>query len=206
MPPTVLVSRDREDVERRLRTGPTLNANPPPVVTSTITWITAILTSLLNYVTYFIGDNSDQIMVLKNRISELEENVASTSAQQTIPTPTQHEPLHPPSRRARCKRCHALGHDTNDCRSKDPVAIKKRVANNQKARKRTDTIQPPTIPTPYTSPTDFYGHPLFMHNSMPTSSPQALVALATDAKELRRRKVQSTRDKRRRGAVSTNKP
>jgi hypothetical protein len=50
-----------------------------------------------------------------------------------------------------------------------------------------------------------YSHlPYFNHfrESLPTAT--ALVAQAADAKELRRRKLQSTRDKRRKGAKSAN--
>jgi len=35
----------------------------------------------------------------------------------------------------RCQRCHAIGHDKEECRTKDPAASKKQVANNIKARK-----------------------------------------------------------------------
>jgi len=49
-------------------------------------------------------------------------------------------------------------------------------------------------------PFDRYGKELYYNRS--TSSYQAFTALAADAKELRRRKVQSTRDKRRRRATT----
>jgi hypothetical protein len=134
--PTVLTSADREDVERRLTTGPSLGTNPPPVVVTLIAWIIAIITSLLNYVSLFLGVISDDVAALSERVAELEENVphAAPAAQPTPPTQTTQQPPRP-SARTRCKRCHALGHDTTDCRSRDPVAVKKRVSNNQKAWK-----------------------------------------------------------------------
>jgi hypothetical protein len=133
---TVLTSGDREDVERRLTTGPSLGVNPPPAVTTLIAWITAIITSLLNFISQFLGVISDDVATLKERVAELEVNVPHTApaAQLTPPTQTTQQPLRP-SAWTRCKCCHALGHDTTDCRSRDLVAMKKHVSNNQKAQK-----------------------------------------------------------------------
>jgi len=47
--PTVLTSGDRADVEQRLTTGPALPANTPSALVATISWITAIITSLLYF-------------------------------------------------------------------------------------------------------------------------------------------------------------
>lgn len=197
--PTVLTSVDREDVERRLTTGPSLGANPPPMIVTIISWITAIITSLLNFVSLFLGVISDDLAGLTDRVSELEENVPypAPAAQPTPPTQTSQQPPRP-SARTRCKRCHALGHDTADCRSRDPVAVKKRVSNNQKARKRQqEATQLPASAAPYHLSFD----PLrYIHQPIPPTTTHALLAQAADAKELRRRKVQSMRDKRRKGA------
>src|ERR1700683_1555728 len=194
--PTVLTSGDREDVEQRLRSGPPLQQDAPLLLKTVITWVTRIITSLLNYVSYFIGIISDDVAALTKRVAELEENVphAAPVAQPTPPTTSQ-QPSHP-SVRTRCKRCHALGHDTMDCRSKDPVALKKRVSNNQRARKKQELTQP-LATSPYYILMDPLRH---IHQQYPPTSPHALQALAADAKELRRRKVQSTWDKRRKGA------
>jgi len=197
---TVLTSGDREDVERRLMTGPSLGANPPTVIVTLIGWITAIITSLLNFVSQFLGVISDDVAGLADRVSELEENVphAAPAAQPTPPTQTSQQPPRP-STRTRCKRCHALGHDTTECRSRDPVAVKKRVSNNQKARKRQqEATHLPASSAPY--PLSF--DPLrYIHQPIPPTTTHALLAQAADAKELRRRKVQSMRDKRRKGVV-----
>jgi hypothetical protein len=210
MPPTVLHSDDRADVQSALESQPKFT---DPQSKALYNWVLRLVTALFNYVTYFLGDSSDRIDDLIHRIQVLEEQSQAPQPQPTIPhTTTPQQPSHP-SRRQRCKRCHwhALGHDTKDCRSKDPIAIKKRVTNNQKARKLLDRGPPlggtgPPMPpsnssvhfTPY-GPTDSFGNQLYQSSS----SYQAFTALAADAKELRRRKVQSTRDRRRRGATST---
>jgi hypothetical protein len=88
------------------------------------------------------------------------------------------------------------------------------VTNNQKAKKLNQdppgpypaTVMPITDSSVFFRPGDGlpfdrYGKELYYDRS--TSSYQAFTALAADAKELRRRKVQSTRDKRRRGATTT---
>src|ERR1700678_754580 len=95
----------------------------------------------------------------------------------------------------------AIGHDTTQCRTKDPVTIKKRVANNQKIKKESATLQarfpiPPRL-HPYHQ---YFGDPI-----IPYQQPlQTYYANIADAKELRRRKTQSTWDKRRKGATSSS--
>jgi hypothetical protein len=219
MPPSVLHSDDRADVTSALASQPKFT---DPQVKALYNWVLRLVTALFNYVSYFIGDNSDRTDSLQERVLDLEEKfqelqssaaVPSTTVPPTTPHPNPQQPLHQ-SRRPRCKRCHALGHDTNDCRSKDPVAVKKRISNNQKARKL-NTKDPPLLGGPGVSivptssaqfgtfgPTDRWGYPLQYNHS--SQSFEAFTALAVDAKELRRRKVQSTRDKRlRRGATTT---
>ena len=192
--PVVLTSGDREEVIRALETKPSLRS-PADLYN----WVLRLITALFHYVTFFMGDNADQIQSLRFRIQGLEEKSQSQLTQQTHPTPTPQQPARPTRR---CQRCHAIGHGTNDCRTKDPVVVKKRVSNNQKARKRAaEQSQPPPIGSPYYGPANLFGDPLFIHNPPPSS--QALMALAADAKELRRRKVQSMRDKRRSGATTT---
>jgi len=210
MPPTVLVSDDRADVESALASKPSFTDAQSRALYN---WCFRLITALFNYVSYFLGDSSDRIDDLYLRIQVLEEQSQAPQPQPTIPDiSTPQQPSHP-SRRQRCKRCHALGHDTKDCRSKDPVAIKKRVTNNQKARKLLDRdpnlrgTGPPMPPSSSSvhfsphGPTDSYGNQLYFNR--PSSTYEAFTALAVDAKELRRRKVQSVRDKRRRGATST---
>lgn len=89
-------------------------------------------------------------------------------------------------RHVRCSKCHARGHDSTVCRSQNPEAVKRRIASNRKANKR----KPPSIPInqypPYAPAPHMY--------PPPTTNWSAFM---TDANELRRRKTQSNRDKRR---------
>jgi hypothetical protein len=62
--PTILTSGDREEVEWRLMTGPPLAVNLPPALIAIMTWITSPITSLLNYIWYFLGVISDNIATL----------------------------------------------------------------------------------------------------------------------------------------------
>jgi hypothetical protein len=195
--PSVLISSDREEVKSALASQPRFT---DAQVIALYNWVVRLVTALLNYVTYFIGDNSDRIDSLQQKIQELETSIAN---QPTQSTPTPHQPQHPPhpSRLTRCQRCHALGHGIIDCRTKDPVTIKKRVANNQKAKK--EAQRQSQAPDLGLRPPVYYPHLFADPTIPPSSSNQAMVALAADAKELRRRKMQSTRDKRRKGAPST---
>jgi len=210
MPPSVLTSNDRADVESALASQPKFT---DPQVKALYNWVLRLVTALFNYVSFFLGDNSDRTDNLIHRVQALEEkSQVPQQPQSTTPSITPQQPS-APSKRSRCRRCSALGHDTNQCRTKDPITVKKRVTNNQKARKQARDppfslggLPFPTAPpqySPFYGPrgvTDLFGDPLFGYSS-PT--PQAFTALAADAKELRRRKVQSTRDKRRRGVTTT---
>ena len=211
--PTVLDSNDRADVASALASPPVFTQ---PQVLALYGWVSRLVTALFNYVSFFLGDNAERTIFLENRVQDLEEKLEELQSKpavpQTIPHSIPQQPLRP-TKSIRCKRCSALGHDTNDCRSKDPIAIKKRVTNNQKARKRSmmqdHPIPGPAMPPstssvhfrPDGSPVNSFGHPLYFDSR--TSTYQAFTALAADAKELRRRKMQSTRDRRRRGATST---
>jgi hypothetical protein len=95
--PTVLTGGDREDVERRLMTGPPLTVNLPSALITIIGWITAIITSFLNFVSYFLGIISDDVATLDECVSKLKVSVpqAAPAAQPTPPTPQQQPSCHP---------------------------------------------------------------------------------------------------------------
>jgi len=206
MPPSVLVSDDRADVESALASKPSFT---DPQSRALYNWCLRLVTALFNYVSFFLGDNADRHDSLQNRVQDLEEKLqdlqSTPPAPMTTPHPTPQQPLRP-ARPVRCKRCSAIGHDTNDCRTKDPIAVKKRVLNNRKKKKQSEDQPAGGVPAqpmpPHLSP--FFQRDVF-GNYNPDSGPstQAFTALAADAKELRRRKVQSVRDKRRRGATSS---
>ena len=211
--PTVLNSNDRADVVSALASPPTFTQ---PQVLALYGWVSRLVTALFNYISFFLGDNAEQTVFLENCVQDLEEKLKELQSKPavplTIPHSTPQQPLHP-TKLIRCKRCSALGHDTNDCRSKDPIAIKKQVTNNQKARKRSmmqdhpipGPAMPPSTSSVYFRPdgstTDAFGSPLYFNPC--TSTYQAFTALAADTKELRRRKMQSMWDWRRWGATST---
>jgi hypothetical protein len=199
--PSVLISDDRADVESALASQPRFTDQQTKALYN---WVLRLVTALFNYVSFFMGDNADRQISLQSRVTDLEEKFQELQSSSPVPATTSHTtPQQPPapSSRSRCRRCSALGHDTKDCRTKDPVAVKKRVSNNQKARKSaaTPTVIPPQH-SPYHGPGNLFGDPMFPYSPPST---QAFSALAADAKELRRRKMQSTRDRRRRGATST---
>jgi hypothetical protein len=141
--------------------------------------------------------------VFTTRIDDLEKRIPITSIFPDNPNPrstmrnTQSATPHPSKRR--CAECHARGHMDTECRTKDTAVMRKRVASNQKRKKAARSA--PSVPLPF--PTPSFSHPAF-YGYQPTPNPQALMAMATDAEELRRRRQQSNRDKRaRRSAIPT---
>src|SRR5277367_6399260 len=130
MPPSMLVSDDRADVESVLASKPSLT---DPQSRALYNWCFRLITALFNYVSFFLGDNADRHDSLQNRVQDLEEKLQDLQSTPPAPTTTPHpipqQPLRP-ARSVRCKRCSAIGHDTKDCRTKDPIAVKKRVLNN----------------------------------------------------------------------------
>jgi hypothetical protein len=199
MPPSVLISDDRDVVTSALESKPKFT---DPQSIALYNWCFQILTVLLNYVTYFIGYNSDRIDGLTQTVDQLTTQVEELHHHASQPAP---DPL--PARQPttsigrRCQRCNTIGHDTSTCRTKDPVAVKKRVANNSKIKKAAASIQgqlpiPPRL-YPYNQ---YFGDP-FIPSQQPLQSYYAAIA---DAKELRRRKVQSAWDRRRTNGVASN--
>jgi len=191
-----LTSSDRAAVASALKNGPQLPGEVPRVITILVNWVTLIVNALLAYVTNVMGTNTDQIHNLQDRLDAIEQQDADNESSPAPTTP--HPPVQPscgPVRASRCQRCHATGHDTTNCRTRDPVATKKRIANNQKIKKAANIPIPPSPYPGFVQPHSYFYQP------PPPSSYPAIAALAVDAQELRRRKAQSTRDKRRKAAV-----
>ena len=164
--PTVLDSKDHADVVSALTSPPTFTQ---PQVLALYGWVSQLITMLFNYVSFFLGNNAEWTIFLENCVQDLEEKLEELQSKPTVPPTIPHSTLQQPlcpTKSIRCKRCSALGHNTNDCHSKDPVAIKKQVTNNQKARKQARD-QAPSIPPHYSpfygprGPTDLLGEPLF---------------------------------------------
>ncbi|KAF8218360.1 hypothetical protein K438DRAFT_1796748 [Mycena galopus ATCC 62051] len=105
--------------------------------------------------------------------------------------------LKPAGRLSRCKKCHARGHDTNSCRTTNPAAIRKRVAQNSRAVRAVQAahVLVPSAPTlSRVIGSAFMAAPI----------PMEFAAIAADTTELRRHAAQSRRDKRLRGRSSTS--
>jgi hypothetical protein len=216
MTPSVLTSDQRELFESRLAAGPNYpDQNRPTIVLAVVAWITTILRHLLAFVSHWLGVIHDDLAAVVERIDELEANqprqVAPVST--TLPaaalasatTSNDHSSL-------RCRRCRASGHDTTQCRTKNPDLVKKRVDNNKKAKKEIERQRanplphnrlPPYNPYLFNLQDYFYERPPPPPPCRPGMTTRSMTALAVDAQEFRRRQSQSARDKRRKGATST---
>ena len=144
--PSFLTMPEKTEVEELLRVGPTLQSTPPGALKVTIDWIRSILQLLLTFINIAIGTLMEDIDMITDRVTALETTAtAQPVCEQAAATAT---PVQPPrlSSRTRCKCCDALGHTTEECCTKDPAAIKKRVGHNQKERKRQAPAQLPPLP------------------------------------------------------------
>ena len=201
MPPSVLISNDYDVVKQALESKPKF------IDAQTIAlynWCFRLLTALFNYVTFFIGDNSDRHELLKQEVDELKEQVEELRTHASLPAPDPLPVKQPSTAKPgkRCQRCHATGHDTTTCHTRDPDAMKKRVSNNAKIKKAATDIyvQRPIPPRLHPYP-QYFGDPI-----IPPQQPlQAYFAAIADAKEFRRRKMQSTKDRRRANVATTNR-
>jgi hypothetical protein len=159
-------------------------------------WVYSLFSILLAYVVQAITVVKQDLTDYRTRIPEFSQRLDDLERRpqtQDAAPPTQ--PAR--ARKGKCKRCHAFGHDEKDCRTKDPEVMKRRVAKNEKLKKRTPVIPPP-MPPPIHYATAPYPTPA-------SPVPDSYIALFTDATEMRRRNAQSTRDKRkarRRAAVA----
>ena len=210
--PSMLISDNHADVESALTSQPKFT---DPQVKALYNWVFQLVTTLFSYVSFFMGDNADRHKTLRFHVQDLEDKFQELQDTPPIPTTTPHTTPQQPPALPKCLRCHccsALGHDTKDCRTKDPIAVKKRVTNNQKARKQTEdpplgVIQLPRAPPQYSpfygthSVTDIFGDPLFIYSQ---PSPQAFTSPVVDAKELRWRKMQSRQDRHHTNGVASS--
>jgi hypothetical protein len=157
-----------------------------------------IITWVVNLITLFLTFFESVIKEIIDRIADLEDDDTSKVSalrSSTPPVTTSVATTIPSSRR--CTKCHARGHTDASCRTTDPAAMRKRVALNQKRKKNARTaaaaataMPPPSLPS-IPTPAPFYGqYPV-------QTSPQVVATFMADAEELRRRRQQSNRDKRR---------
>jgi hypothetical protein len=219
----VLGHADAVLIRERLDANPQFTSQLPPPVRMVFDWVLVIVRLLYRLIVLVLNVSNDRIDTLTVRLDDLQANPVFDFEHQPAPQPaSQQAPIlraQPrPSKSTRCQRCHAMGHAVADCRTQDPATNKKRVSATQKAakemeRRRIAAILPRAPPANSRfvfDLADFFGD----SNPVPSSSSQqatrsmttrSMTALAVDATELRRRKIQSTRDKRRRkAAASTN--
>ena len=99
--------------------------------------------------------------------------------------------------RQRCAKCHATGHSAPECLTQDPAAMRKRIAGNRQQKRGSHVGQrplPPFFPAPAFSP---YPNPY----PLPFAPQGFDAAFVADAEELRRRRNQSARDRRKHHAT-----
>jgi hypothetical protein len=148
---------------------------PPRVdnrISPIIDWILTIASYLRLLIAITFKRMYENVTDLDNRVTAIEDRSSHTETT-NIAKGWHH---------VRCTKCHARGHMADTCRTQNPEVVRRRIANNKKANKRTSPVipDPPYAPAPHMYP--------------PTSQ---WTAFMVDATELRRRKNQSNRDRRR---------
>jgi hypothetical protein len=222
--PEVLAIVTEAQVTRAVNSSPSFMTEQgiSPVIRVLFNWIHDLVSILWLYVSGQLDSTSDRIVALEATVADLQARPIPSQPATTTPRQPQR-----PSKPTRCQRCHAMGHAVNDCHTQDPAAQKKRVAATQKAakemeRRRMAAILPRRSLANSTFPVhleDFFGDtviraptsggvviPSLPDRTTTRSQARSLMGLAADATELRRRRIQSTRDKRRRNASSANAP
>jgi len=174
----------------------TLLNNPPkvrPPFTALLNWIVQLgfaLVGLVANLTQPIMDQQEELAESARlaKVSSMPtSSVAATAGHSRTTRRTNASPK-------RCNRCHARSH-TDDCKTTNPSAMRKRVARNNRIAKevrRLPAQPPPSVHPPFPWLPHHYPPPY------PSTAPTYhMASLATDAAELRRRSTQSARDKRR---------
>ncbi|KAF8867633.1 hypothetical protein BD779DRAFT_1556563 [Infundibulicybe gibba] len=161
----------------------------PATLKTLFDWTFRVIKALAAVVLLGLEDHNNDLHQLDARITHLE-NAAPVPP---VPSSSSTQQPQPPGSRRRCQRCHALGHDTDSCRTKDPAVMKKRVAKNAKARNQPRKSAAPSFPIPS------YPYSFSPYTPPPAPPPTAdsLNAMIVDASELRRRATQSARDRKR---------
>jgi hypothetical protein len=168
---------------------------PPPVVPqlqSLLEWIRNLFALIMLYAHELGKSVKSDLHDIRYFLETIEPRVEALE-QRPQPQTAVIPPLQPtlPTRRSKCKRCHAFGHDEENCRTKDPTVMKKRVAKNAKLKKQAImSVAPPLAPALYPYTASPYPPP-----SAPPAD-RSYFAYVADATEMRRRTAQSTRDKR----------
>ena len=167
------------------------NALENPLATASsgkdiIAWTVNIIQLLYALIKLMFCNLFDYLKRIELNIGEIEDKI--DTIRDATPAAAMTTTL---SRAHRCTKCHARGHDITVCRTTNPAAMRKRVGENAKRKKMASN--PSLNPFASTSPP----FPLYGTYPSPTPNPVAAYAFVADAQELRRRRQQSDRDKRR---------
>jgi hypothetical protein len=182
--------------------------NVPNQLQGIVTWLVNIITAIIAMIEQIGRANDARITELEevtdSHASTLDANTTARAdaATSEVPATTMWQRSTTTSRRlpSRCNLCHARGHDSSECKTSNPAAMRKRVARNSRIAKEARASTATTrIPVP--APPPFYYQHYPPHVAPP---PMNYAALAADATELRRRAAQSARDKRRKRTTTTS--
>ena len=141
---------DRADVKKKLYTSLPFQDATLLLMRIAIMWVIAVVNSLLQYISHFLGILREDLENLSEHVVQfkgmpqdlahfneclvlLEDDVPRALEPNAASPSVKHQEQCLSRSQTRCKQCHALGHDTSACHSKDPVVVKKWVLNNQKA-------------------------------------------------------------------------
>ena len=187
------------DLEATLASSPQVAGNP--IATSILTWVVGAFHLLIRFIH---GVSRD----LLNCIDSIEEGLADRPAiphveeagMGTSRAQAQSRGGDATQNRQCCAKCHAHGHSTDACLTKDPTGMKKRVAQNQKGHQVSQSkARPPVIqslPTPL--------HQFYPAQMPSANSPYITATLVADTEELCQRQRQSGHDRRKHHATTTS--
>ena len=188
-----------QELNAQLSKTPGNASSPSPVswVSSLITSIIAWITAVMGAVDYVLRDHQSTITSLDSRLTIIEQimedNPSARPAAASQARTTKAAPTPSRSRRSRCAKCHAQGHSANECSSTDPAAVRRRVAQNAKARGSRRSADQSLLQSLATAP-----RPLLPAIDLLRSPPDNQVAfMVAESAELRRRQAQSRRDRNR---------
>ena len=146
----------------------------------TLHWITKYIYQVIAIVWHTILIVYDFLL---EDITNIKESIVDIKKQIATAKPSQQKTV---QQNVKCSRCHACGHQQSECQTSNPAAVRRQVANNNKAKGQRRATLASSVP-PFTS------IPAPTHYADPIMNPY-YANVVSDAHELRRRKQQSNRD------------
>lgn len=171
-----------EEIETLLEDPPTDNDDDN--VASLVGFISGLIRLVLVWIQILINP-------LETRLTSLEQVTSgsqSSKAYHASSTTSQPTP-HGPGRKTKCQKCHARGHSSQECRTANPSAVRRRIAQN--AKTRAERRQMPSLMSSLSAHAPHTASPY-----IPASIHSSQVAYMAESAELRRRIAQSNRDRR----------